>query len=96
VETLQNRVKRLALRFANAPPAMPSIPGLLESLRDANELRLTLANYGPATEELLKSLGAMSVEELPMSLEDIVIAYLGERGERMSLLQKTQAAGASL
>jgi ABC-2 type transport system ATP-binding protein len=90
VETFRSRVRRLVVRFRGDPPPLPPIPGLLESRRDANELRLTIANPRPDEEQIIESLGAISVEELPLTLEDAVIAYLGHRGETASLLQSTQ------
>jgi hypothetical protein len=35
-------------------------------------------------------MGALSVDELPLTLEDAVIAYLGRRGETASLLQSAR------
>jgi len=43
----------------------------------------------PETEQLLHSLGAITANEVPISLEEAAIAYLGERGERPTLLQST-------
>jgi ABC-2 type transport system ATP-binding protein len=95
VETFRNRVKRMMLNFPGEIPPLPKIPGLLETRRDGSELRLTLANYSPATEQALASMHALSITESPISFEDGVIAYLGNRDEKVSLLQETQA-GASL
>jgi len=97
VEFFRTRVKRWQLSFAGTPPPLPlaKIPGLLAAHRDANELRLTIANPQPETPQVLASLGALSISELPLSLEDAVIAYLGERGEKPSLLQSTQLEGAA-
>jgi hypothetical protein len=70
---------------------LPSIPGLLEARRDANELRLTLANPQPQVDQIIASLGANSVDEIPLSLEEAIIANLGHRGEKATLLQSTHA-----
>lgn len=90
VDTFRSRVKRLLLTFGSEPPHLPPMPGLLEAIRDTNQLRLTLANRGPRADQIISSLGAMSTEELPLSLEEAVIAYLGQRGEKGTLLQSTQ------
>jgi len=90
VEFFRARIKRLVLTFGGTPPPLPPIPGLLEARRDLTQLRLTVANPGPELEQLVASLGAQAVTEVALSLEDAVIAYLGERGEKPSLLQSDQ------
>jgi ABC-2 type transport system ATP-binding protein len=96
VETFRARVKRVVLRFGTQAPAAANIPGLLESRRDGNELRLTLANYGAEAASAIAGLGAASVDEAPITLEDAVVAYLGRRGEQVSLLQSTVLTGAAV
>jgi ABC-2 type transport system ATP-binding protein len=86
VETLRSRVKRLSISFAQAPP-IPKLPGLLGSRREGNELQLTLANANGQIEKLIEEMGAAGVREVPMSLEEIVLAYLGGGAERSSLLE---------
>jgi ABC-2 type transport system ATP-binding protein len=94
VETFRSRVKRVTLSFADKPPALPTIPGLLQATRDNHELQLIVAHAPEdAPRQLAQSLGALSADESPLSLEDPVIAYLGKRGEQASLLQKTTEAG---
>jgi len=93
VDTFRARVKRLTLVFAGEAPPAPDIPGLLEVRREDNELRLTLANFSEQTERVLAFLGAISSTESVLTLEDAVIAYLGDRSRQMSLLEKTREAG---
>jgi len=93
VDTLHARVKRVMLEFAAQPPPLPPLAGLLEARRQQNQLRLTIANFGPESEKLIASLAPLSVAELPLSLEDAVIAYLGRRGEQASLLETIQEVG---
>jgi hypothetical protein len=66
---------------------------LLEARQEGNQLRLTLANFGPETEQAITTLGPSSTTESPLTLEDAVIAYLGDRTKQMSLLRETQEAG---
>jgi ABC-2 type transport system ATP-binding protein len=94
VELFRSRVKRWVLNFASAPPPLPAIPGLLDARRDSTQLTLTIANAVPETEKLVASLGAMSAEEMALSLEDSVIAYLGDRGEKAALLWGDQLEAA--
>jgi len=96
VEVFRAKLKRLTLHFPNQPPVLPAIPGLVEARRDVNSLQLTLANSTPQIDAYLASLGATTTTESSLTLEDAVIAYLGVRGERISLLQQTQDAGAPL
>jgi ABC-2 type transport system ATP-binding protein len=93
VEIFRSRVKRQILDFAGEAPPAPKIPGLLEARREGNQLRLTLANFGPDTERAIAMLGPSAVNESPLTLEDAVIAYLGDRTKQMSLLQQTQEVG---
>jgi ABC-2 type transport system ATP-binding protein len=94
VEEFRRRVKRLVLNFAGPAPAAASIRGLVEARREGQALRLTVANPDADTDRAIAELGAISVEEQSISLEEAVIAYLGQRGQRESLLQQTQEAGA--
>jgi len=86
VETFQDRVRRYTLRFPGAVPDFPGLPGLLQAEPAEGEMRLTLANPGKTILTDLKNLGASSVEEVPLSLEDALIAFLGARGERRFFL----------
>jgi ABC-2 type transport system ATP-binding protein len=88
VETFRDRVRRLVARFPADPPrALPAIPGLLQTTRDENELSLLVANPNGRTERLLESLGAVTVEEQAVGLEEALIAYVGRHGQKSHLLQ---------
>jgi ABC-2 type transport system ATP-binding protein len=83
VETFRDRVRRLTARFPAEPPReVPAIPGLLRMSRAEDELSLIVANPTGRTERVLQSLGALAVEEQPISLEDALIAYVGRQGEK--------------
>lgn len=86
LEEFCRRVRRVVLRFAGRPPELPTIPGLLHSLRTEGELALTVANYDEQTETLVNTLGAERVEEIPIDLEEAFVSYLAERGERSFFL----------
>lgn len=87
VKTFRDRVRQVALHFADTAPPLPPIPGLLHSFRTRDEMVLTLANPDAATDRILQSLGATRVETMPMGLEDAFIDYLGERGEKSFFLE---------
>jgi ABC-2 type transport system ATP-binding protein len=91
LETFRDRIKRLRLTFAGVGPAAPALPGLLESTRDGQSLTLLLTDAGLSS---VDSLSPISVEELPVSLEETVVAYLRDRNTRSSLLQELSFAGA--
>jgi ABC-2 type transport system ATP-binding protein len=83
VVTFRDRVRRLSGRFPGEPPRdLPGISGLLRLSRDENELSLIVANPNGQTQRILRSLGALAVEEQPISLEDALIAYVGRHGKK--------------
>ena len=82
-ETFRERVRRFVVRFPGDPPqTLPPIPGLLRARRTENELSLIVANFDGPTEHDLESLGALSLDEQPISLEDALIAHVGRQGEK--------------
>ncbi len=91
METFRARIKRFVLRFAGVAPKLPEVPGLLQSLRTHDEIRLTLANATAETIARLRALPSASFDEIPLSLEDAFIDYLGEHGERSLLLHDIPA-----
>jgi ABC-2 type transport system ATP-binding protein len=87
VDTFRDRVRLLVARFRSEPPRdLPAIAGLLRVSRAGHELSLIVANPTPRTERQLESLGALAVDEQPLSLEDALIAHVGRQGDRSFLL----------
>jgi ABC-2 type transport system ATP-binding protein len=88
-DTFRERVRRLVARFPSEPPQkLPTIPGLLRVTRSENELSLIVANLNGRTERDLEALGAVAVDEQPISLEDALIAHVGRQGDKSFLLTK--------
>jgi ABC-2 type transport system ATP-binding protein len=86
-DTFRERVRRLVARFPAEPPRkLPAIPGLLRVRRGDNELSLIVANLNGRTERDLEALGAVAVDEQPLSLEDALIAHVGRQGDKSFLL----------
>jgi ABC-2 type transport system ATP-binding protein len=86
-DTFRERVRRLVARFPSDPPRiLPPIPGLLRVTRGDNELSLIVANLNGRTESDLEALGAVAVDEQPLSLEDALIAHVGRQGNKSFLL----------
>jgi ABC-2 type transport system ATP-binding protein len=82
-DTFRERVRRLVVRFRSEPPQkLPAIPGLLRVTRSERELSLIVANLNERTERDLEALGAESVDEQPISLEDALIAHVGRQGDK--------------
>ena len=90
LEAFRARVCRKVLRFTGSPPELPSIPGLLQAWRLDREIRVVLANADGRSQAILESLRPVALEELPMSLEESVIAYMGNRGERSFFLEESE------
>jgi ABC-2 type transport system ATP-binding protein len=86
LELFRRSVQQVRLRFAVPPPPVPQIPGLLQALRMEGELRLTCVQLNGTTQHALQQLAPTSIEVVPLSLEDAMISYLGERGEKSFLL----------
>jgi ABC-2 type transport system ATP-binding protein len=67
------------------------LPGLVHAFRAGRELQLTIANADEDVRAAIGSLGASSIEEVPIGLEEAFIDYLGDRGERNLLLADPEA-----
>jgi ABC-2 type transport system ATP-binding protein len=90
IETFRSVVRQFVLYFgAAAPPPLPTIRGLLHARRSMGELRLTIASPDENTNQTLQTLGASTVEEVPVSFSDAMIGYLGDRGEQSFFLEDT-------
>jgi len=85
--TFQRRITRFVLAWDETPPPnTPKLPGLIHAFRAGRELQLTIANADEDVRAAIGSLGASSVDEVPIGLEEAFIDYLGDRGEKNLLL----------
>jgi len=89
MDFFRNHIRQYLLTFAAKAPPAPPIPGLLTVRRDEHEMRVVVANATDQALATLRSLNPASLSEIPLSLEDAVIGYLGDRGERTFFLQDT-------
>jgi len=90
IETIRAGVRQLVLRFeppAAPPSPLPPIRGLLHARRIDNELRLVIAAPDGDTHRAIRSLGAASVDDVPVSFADAMIGYLGDRGQQGFFLE---------
>jgi ABC-2 type transport system ATP-binding protein len=93
VETFCERVRRLVVRFPTQPPReLPALAGLLRVVRSEDELSLIVANPNAQTHRTLRALGAETVDEQPLGLEDALIAYVGRQGEKSFFLNRSGGA----
>ena len=92
LESFRNSVQEVQLRFAGPPPKLPSIPGMLQAFRTETELRVTFVHYNGEIERALRALQPVSLETVPLGLEDAFISYLGERGEKTFILSETEVS----
>lgn len=90
LETFTDRIVQARLFFSEALPLQLEIPGLLKAKRFPGELRLTYVRGNGTQQAALQRLGAQRIEFLPLSLEDAILSYLGERGEQSLLVPDTQ------
>ena len=90
LDVFQKRIQQVRVRFKGESPPLSKISGLLQLSRSANELRLVCVGRKGAAERELRTLGATEVEQIPISLEDAFISYLGERGEKSFILPETE------
>lgn len=86
VETFRERVRQISAQFPNqSPDEVPPIPGLLRVTRSGNTLNLIVANHMGRAEHVLELAGAESVDDQPLSLEDVLTAYVGRQGKKSLL-----------
>jgi ABC-2 type transport system ATP-binding protein len=94
METFRDRIKKFRLTFSSTAPMSLAIPGLLDSARNGSSLQLLLVDAGDKTQSAIALLNPIAVEEMPVSLEESVVAYLRDRKVTSSLLAETLLAGA--
>jgi ABC-2 type transport system ATP-binding protein len=90
LDAFREKVKQARLTFAGAPPRMPVIPGVLQVIRAGTDLRVTCVHYDTKMEQALDALSPLSLEVCPVSLEDALISYLGDPGEKTFILAETE------
>jgi ABC-2 type transport system ATP-binding protein len=86
VETFRRRLRCVVLRFSGTPPALPAIPGLLQSFATEKEVALTIANYDDGVRRQLEALPVEQITDEPLGLEDAFIRFVSERGARTFFL----------
>lgn len=85
LDTFRSCVQQFVLRFSRTAPELPRIPGMIQCIPRGNQLRLTLVNVTHETRALLQQLGAENIAEVPITLEDAFVSYLGGTLETVRL-----------
>jgi ABC-2 type transport system ATP-binding protein len=90
LDSFREQVQQVRLSFAAAPPPLPTIPGVLQVFRTERGLRVICVHYNQATERALRALSPVTLELSPVNLEDALISYLGNPGEKAFILAETE------
>ena len=92
LETFRSCVQQFVLDFAGQTPELPPIRGLIQCVPRGHQLRLTLVNATGQTRQVLQSLGATRIEEVPVALEDAFVSYMGGSLERVRVPEPLEPA----
>jgi ABC-2 type transport system ATP-binding protein len=85
VDMFRSAIREFTLHFSDVaavPATVPSLRGLLRVKRTGADLALTVAAPDDATQRELRQLGAVTVDENELGLNEAVVGYLGDRGEQ--------------
>jgi ABC-2 type transport system ATP-binding protein len=91
MDEFRSRIVTFHLTFPGAPPPGPplsTLPGLLDSLRVNNTLRLTLANPPANIDTLLAAANPLEIERQPMNFVEAVTAYMSDHRTRSFFLEQ--------
>jgi ABC-2 type transport system ATP-binding protein len=90
VDVFRDKVRQVRIRFTGAPPKLPELPGMLQATRTEGGIRLVFVHYNETIERGLNALAPDQIEVSAVSLEDALISYLGERGEKSFILSEVE------
>jgi len=77
VETCHSCVQQFVLTFPGEAPPPPNLRGLLNASVAGDTMRLTIASATHDTQQELRRLGAIRIDELPLGLEEAFVRYMG-------------------
>ncbi len=90
LDTFRSCVQQFVLTFPHHLPRRFAIRGLIQCVQRGNTLRLTLVNVTQETRAALEQLGAERIDEVPVSLEDSFVSYLGGNLENARLPEEPE------
>jgi ABC-2 type transport system ATP-binding protein len=82
VEEFRSRIAHYQMTFEGTPPQLPPIRGMLDCLRVAHTLRLTVANPPEDLQEKLAALRPLELARQPVDFAEAVTAYMSEQRQR--------------
>ena len=91
LETFRSCVQQFVLSFPGNPPALPKIRGVIQCIARGDRLRLTIANVTGETRAALQSMNPLSIEEVPINLEDAFVSYLGGALQSADFVEPTES-----
>ena len=77
LETFRSCVQQFVLKFDQRPPEVPKIRGMIQCIARGDQVRLTLVNVTNETRGAMSALHPISIDEVPITLEDAFVSYLG-------------------
>ena len=88
MDEFRHRIVTFQLIFPGAPPPLTNIPGLLDSLRVNNTLRLTIANPQPDIDTFLAAFNPLTIERQAVNFAEAVTAYMSDHRTRNFFLEQ--------
>jgi ABC-2 type transport system ATP-binding protein len=92
VDAFREAVRQVRLQFTGEPPKLPELPGLLRATRTERGIRLVCIHYNEAVQQALVALRPSEFEVSAVSLEEAMISYLGDRGEKSFILSGKESS----
>ena len=83
LEELKDRVRRVTAVFEDDAPLRVSLPGTIDARSEGRVLTVVAEGVNGDLASALKKLGARQVEIEPLSLEEILVACLRQRGSEV-------------
>lgn len=81
MDEFRSRIRQWTLRFEGKVPVLPSWQGVLHQAQSDKEISVTFLDATSETLAQLQNLGAVSVQETPLDLEDAFIRFCGAQGK---------------
>jgi ABC-2 type transport system ATP-binding protein len=91
VDHFVESIQQTTLYFNDKVPRLPEIPRLLSYEQVDRKLTITVVHADEQTRKILNSLEPVSMENVPLSLEDSFLYYLGDRGQKNIFSRKIGA-----
>jgi ABC-2 type transport system ATP-binding protein len=73
VEELKRRIQKIRVIFPDDAPENLHLTDIISQKNSGREVFLTIANWGPQKSKVIETFGPETIEEIPMSLEDMFI-----------------------